>query len=292
MFSTMKTPALPVLVDGGFKAYLKQIRVYPVLEAEEEYMLAKRWSEHGDYDAAHRLVTSHLRLVAKMAMKFRGYGLPMSDLVAEGNIGLMQAVKKFDPDKGFRLSTYAIWWIRAAIQEYILRSWSLVKVGSSAAQKKLFFNLRRLKQGLQAVDSGDLRPEHVESISQTLGVSERDVVDMNRRMIASDQFLDAPVRDDSGSTFGDLMPSGEMNQEDAVVEYQETSRKHGMLAKAMSLLSARERDVIRARRLQEPPATLEDLSQQFGVSRERIRQIEVRAMEKLTQNVTKENLAA
>ncbi len=290
--ATTKTPALPVLVDGGFKAYLKQIRIYPVLEAEEEYMLAKRWSEHGDYDAAHRLVTSHLRLVAKMAMKFRGYGLPMSDLVAEGNIGLMQAVKKFDPDKGFRLSTYAIWWIRAAIQEYILRSWSLVKVGSSAAQKKLFFNLRRLKQGLQAVDSGDLRPEHVEAISQKLGVSEQDVVDMNRRMIASDQFLDAPVRDDSNSTYGDLMPSGEINQEDAVVEYQETSRKHGMLVKAMSLLSPRERDVIRARRLQEPAATLEDLSQQFGVSRERIRQIEVRAMEKLTETVTKENMAA
>lgn len=290
--TTKTTHALPVLVDGGFKAYLKQIRVYPVLDADEEYMLAKRWSEHGDYDAAHRLVTSHLRLVAKMAMKFRGYGLPMSDLVAEGNIGLMQAVKKFDPDKGFRLSTYAIWWIRAAIQEYILRSWSLVKVGSSAAQKKLFFNLRRLKQGLQAVDSGDLRPEHVEAISEKLGVAQQDVIDMNRRMIASDQYLDAPVKDDSNATYGDLMPSGEANQEETVVEYQETTRRHGLLAKAMALLSPRERDVIRARRLQEPAATLEDLSQQFGVSRERIRQIEVRAMEKLTQSVTKEDLAA
>lgn len=284
----MKTSQLPVLVDGGFKAYLRQIRQYPMLDADEEYMLAKRWSEHGDFDAAHRLVTSHLRLVAKMAMKFRGYGLPMSDLVAEGNIGLMQAVKKFDPDKGFRLSTYALWWIRAAIQEYVLRSWSLVKVGTSAAQKKLFFNLRKLKHGLQAVDAGELRPENVQAIAETLDVSAQDVIDMDRRMIAADHYLDAPLRDDATSTYGDLMPSGEMSQEDVVAQYQEQTQRQRMLVQVMDSLSERERDVIRARRLQEPAATLEDLSQQFGVSRERIRQIEVRAMEKLVAAVARE----
>ena len=288
----MKASTLPVLVDGGFKAYLRQIRQYPMLGAEEEYMLAKRWSEHGDYDAAHRLVTSHLRLVAKMAMKFRGYGLPMSDLVAEGNIGLMQAVKKFDPEKGFRLSTYALWWIRAAIQEYVLRSWSLVKVGTSAAQKKLFFNLRKLKNGLQSIDAGELHPDNVRAIAETLDVSAQDVIDMDRRMIAADQYLDAPMRDDSGSTYGDMMPSGEMNQEEVFAEHQEQTYQHKMLVQAMSSLNDRERDVIRARRLQEPPATLEDLSQQFGVSRERIRQIEVRAMEKLAAAVSGEKYAA
>lgn len=289
----MKTPrSLPVLVDGGFKAYLRQIRSYPMLDAEEEYMLAKRWSEHGDYDAAHRLVTSHLRLVAKMAMKFRGYGLPLSDLVAEGNIGLMQAVKKFDPDKGFRLSTYALWWIRAAIQEYVLRSWSLVKVGTSAAQKKLFFNLRKLKHGLQAVDAGELRPENVQAIAETLDVSAQDVIDMDRRMIAADQYLDAPMRDDSGSTYGDMMPSGELNQEEVFAEHQEQTYQQKMLVQAMSALNEREREVIRARRLREPAATLDELSQQFGVSRERIRQIEVRAMEKLSAAVAGEKYAA
>jgi RNA polymerase sigma-32 factor len=289
----MKTPrSLPVLVDGGFKAYLRQIRSYPMLGAEEEYMLAKRWAEHGDYDAAHRLVTSHLRLVAKMAMKFRGYGLPLSDLVAEGNIGLMQAVKKFDPDKGFRLSTYALWWIRAAIQEYVLRSWSLVKVGTSAAQKKLFFNLRKLKNGLQAVDAGELRPENVQAIAETLDVSAQDVIDMDRRMIAADQYLDAPMRDDSGSTYGDMMPSGELNQEEVFAEHQEQTYQQKMLVQAMSALNEREREVIRARRLREPAATLDELSQQFGVSRERIRQIEVRAMEKLSAAVAGEKYAA
>jgi RNA polymerase sigma-32 factor len=292
MKASREISQLPVLGDGGFKAYLRQIRQYPMLEAEEEYMLAKRWSEHGDYGAAHKLVTSHLRLVAKMAMRFRGYGLPMSDLVAEGNIGLMQAVKKFDPDKGFRLSTYALWWIRAAIQEYILRSWSLVKVGTSAAQKKLFFNLRKLKHGLKAVDAGDLNPEHVQSIAQTLDVSEQDVIDMNRRMVASDQYLDAPLRDDSGSTYGDMMASDEQNQEEVFAEYQEKSYHQQMLAKAMASLTDREREVVQARRLQEPAATLEELSQQFGVSRERIRQIEVRAMEKLTAAVVSEKFAA
>jgi RNA polymerase sigma-32 factor len=289
----MKTPrSLPVLVDGGFKAYLRQIRSYPMLGAEEEYMLAKRWAEHGDYDAAHRLVTSHLRLVAKMAMKVRGYGVPLSDLVAEGNIGLMQAVKKFDPDKGFRLSTYALWWIRAAIQEYVLRSWSLVKVGTSAAQKKLFFNLRKLKNGLQAVDAGELRPENVQAIAETLDVSAQDVIDMDRRMIAADQYLDAPMRDDSGSTYGDMMPSGELNQEEVFAEHQEQTYQQKMLVQAMSALNEREREVIRARRLREPAATLDELSQQFGVSRERIRQIEVRAMEKLSAAVAGEKYAA
>lgn len=288
----MKTSNLPVLAEGGFKAYLRQIRAYPMLDADEEYMLAKRWVEHGDYDAAHRLVTSHLRLVAKMAMKFRGYGLPIADLVAEGNIGLIQAVKKFDPDKGFRLSTYALWWIRAAIQEYILRSWSLVKVGTSAAQKKLFFNLRKLRHGLQAVDAGDLKPEHVQIIADTLDVSAQDVVDMDRRMIASDYYLDAPVRDDSGATFGDMMASEELNQEEVVAEYQDKSQRQHILAKAMSTLTDREREVVSARRLSEPALTLEDLSVQFGVSKERIRQIEVRAMEKLSAAVAKEKLVA
>ena len=286
----MTNYALPVLSgDSGFRSYLLAIHKFPILGANEEYMLAKRWSERGDYDAAHRLVTSHLRLVAKIASGFKGYGMPIADLIAEGNIGLMKAVKKFDPERGFRVSTYAMWWIKAAIQEYVLRSWSLVKMGTGAAHKKLFFNLKRLKKRIMTADNGEyLYPEHIKEIASELDVSEKDVVDMDNRMIASDQRLNAPLSlgDDSGSTYLDFLPSTDENHEDIYVNNELYNNKKSLFAEAMTQLNEREQDIITKRRLSEPAVTLEELSQLYGVSRERIRQIENRAMGKLTEYVT------
>jgi RNA polymerase sigma-32 factor len=277
---------------GGLTRYLEEIRQFPMLEPQEEYMLAKSWREHGDRDAAHRLVTSHLRLVARIAMGYRGYGLPIGEVVSEGNVGLMQAVKRFDPEKGFRLATYAMWWIRAAIQEYILRSWSLVKMGTTAAQKKLFFNLRKIKGQLKALDEGDLRPDQVKRIATQLGVTEEDVVSMNRRL-AGDSSLNAPVRNDSESgEWQDWLVDDTMDQETALAESEEAERRRDMLNNALQSLNERERRVFEARRLAEDPLTLEELSSEFGVSRERIRQIEVRAFEKVQKAVQKAALAA
>ncbi|MDE1901351.1 MAG: RNA polymerase sigma factor RpoH [Alphaproteobacteria bacterium] len=273
--------------EGNLAVYLRDIRKFPVLEANEEYMLAKSWKEHGDLQAAHKLVTSHLRLVAKIAMGYRGYGLPLSDLIAEGNIGMMQAVKRFDPDRGFRLSTYAMWWIRAAIQEYILHSWSLVKIGTTAAQKKLFFNLRRLKGEMKAIDDGDLSQEQVHEIAQRLDVAEEEVVNMNRRLTGGDQSLNAPLsRDGEGDgEWQDWLVDTAEPADIRMGAREELSGRQKLLATAMEGLQPRERDIIVARRLSENPATLEDLSQKFGVSRERVRQIEVRAFEKLQHNI-------
>ena len=284
----MASHSLPsVGAHGGLTRYLEEIRQFPMLEPQEEYMLAKSWREHGDRDAAHRLVTSHLRLVARIAMGYRGYGLPIGEVVSEGNVGLMQAVKRFDPDKGFRLATYAMWWIRAAIQEYILRSWSLVKMGTTAAQKKLFFNLRKIKGQLKALDEGDLHPDQVKRIATQLGVTEEDVVSMNRRL-AGDSSLNAPVRNDSDSgEWQDWLVDETMDQETALAESEEAERRRGMLNTALQSLNERERRVFEARRLAEDPLTLEELSAEFGVSRERIRQIEVRAFEKVQKAVQK-----
>lgn len=278
---------LPVLsAEGGLSRYLQEIRKFPMLEPDEEFMLAKRWQEHQDADAAEKLVTSHLRLVARIAMGYRGYGLPIGEVISEGNVGLMQAVKRFDPDKGFRLATYAMWWIRASIQEYILRSWSLVKMGTTAAQKKLFFNLRRAKSQLQALDDGDLRPDQVKKIATKLGVPEEDVVNMNRRL-GGDASLNAPIRADTESgEWQDWLVDDTPTQEDRLVEDEELERRKSYLSSAMSVLNERERRVFEARRLAEEPATLEELSEEFGVSRERIRQIEVRAFEKVQKAVT------
>jgi RNA polymerase sigma-32 factor len=289
----MASHSLPsVGAHGGLTRYLEEIRQFPMLEPQEEYMLAKSWREHGDRDAAHRLVTSHLRLVARIAMGYRGYGLPIGEVVSEGNVGLMQAVKRFDPDKGFRLATYAMWWIRAAIQEYILRSWSLVKMGTTAAQKKLFFNLRKIKGQLKALDEGDLRPDQVKRIATQLGVTEEDVVSMNRRL-AGDSSLNAPVRNDSESgEWQDWLVDDTMDQETALAESEEVERRRGMLNTALKSLNDRERRVFEARRLAEDPLTLEELSTEFGVSRERIRQIEVRAFEKVQKAVQKAAAAA
>jgi RNA polymerase sigma-32 factor len=276
-----------VSAHGGLTRYLEEIRQFPMLEPQEEYMLAKSWREHGDRDAAHRLVTSHLRLVARIAMGYRGYGLPIGEVVSEGNVGLMQAVKRFDPDKGFRLATYAMWWIRAAIQEYILRSWSLVKMGTTAAQKKLFFNLRKIKGQMKALEEGDLRPDQVKRISTRLGVTEEDVISMNRRL-AGDSSLNAPVRNDSESgEWQDWLVDDTMDQESALAESEEKDNRHTMLTHALEGLNDRERRVFQARRLAEEPLTLEELSAEFGVSRERIRQIEVRAFEKVQKAVQK-----
>ena len=282
------TKSLPSIASGsaGLSRYLEEIRRFPMLEPNEEYMLAKSWQEHGDTDAAHRLVTSHLRLVARIAMGYRGYGLPVSEVISEGNVGLMQAVKRFEPDKGFRLATYAMWWIRASIQEYILRSWSLVKMGTTAAQKKLFFNLRRAKGQLQAFEEGDLKPEHVKTIATRLGVSEEDVVSMNRRL-GGDSSLNAPIRADSESgEWQDWLVDDTPDQEERLAESEELSQRRDYLERALSTLNERERRIFEARRLAEDPATLEDLSVEFGVSRERIRQIEVRAFEKVQKAVT------
>ena len=284
----MATRALPTIAGGslGLSRYLEDIRKFPMLEPGEEFMLAKRWQEHADADAAEKLVTSHLRLVAKIAMGYRGYGLPIGEVVSEGNVGLMQAVKRFEPDKGFRLATYAMWWIRASIQEYILRSWSLVKMGTTAAQKKLFFNLRRTKSQLQALEEGDLKPETVTKIATKLGVSEADVISMNRRL-GGDSSLNAPVRAESeAGEWQDWLVDETPSQETRLVENEEMSLRKSYLKSAMAVLNDRERRVFEARRLAEEPATLEELSEEFNVSRERIRQIEVRAFEKVQKAVT------
>ncbi|MGD2133874.1 MAG: RNA polymerase sigma factor RpoH [Maricaulaceae bacterium] len=273
---------LSVTPEASLSRYLAEIRKFPMLERDEEFMLAKRWAEHEDSQAAEKLVTSHLRLVAKIAMGYRGYGLPIGEVISEGNVGLMQAVKKFDPDKGFRLATYAMWWIRAAIQEYILRSWSLVKMGTTAAQKKLFFNLRRLKGEMDAIEEGDLRPEMVEKIATKLGVTEDDVVSMNRRMSGPDSSLNAPLRSESESEWQDwLVDDDAVDQEELVAETDEFSLRMELLEDAMSELNERERHILQERRLSDEPKTLEELSEVYGVSRERVRQIEVRAFEKL-----------
>ena len=276
-------PALPSTLtpEGNLSRYLQEIRKFPLLEPQEEFMLAKRWREHGDSQAAHRLVTSHLRLVAKIAMGYRGYGLPVSELISEGNVGMMQAVKRFDPDRGFRLATYAMWWIRASIQEYILHSWSLVKMGTTAAQKKLFFNLRKLKGQMQAIEEGDLSPENVKKIATELSVSEEDVVNMNRRLAAPDHSLNAPLKIDGDGEWQDWLVDETDSQEIVLAEQQELSKRRKLLSHAMRSLNARERHILTERRLKDEPTTLEDLSKEYGISRERVRQIEVRAFEKL-----------
>jgi RNA polymerase sigma-32 factor len=268
--------------EAGLNRYLAEIKKFPILAPEEEYMLAKRWAEHQDTDAAAKLVNSHLRLVAKIAMGYRGYGLPVSELISEGNIGLMQGVKKFEPERGFRLATYAMWWIRASIQEFILRSWSLVKMGTTAAQKKLFFNLRRMKNQIEAFEDGDLKPEHVTKIATDLGVTEEDVVSMNRRMaMGGDTSLNVPLREDGEGTWQDWLVDSEPLQDERVAEAQESRVRHELLVEAMQSLNEREKHILTERRLTDEPKTLEELSQVYDVSRERIRQIEVRAFEKL-----------
>jgi RNA polymerase sigma-32 factor len=268
--------------DGGLSRYLTEIRKFPMLARDEEFMLAKAWKEHQDSDAAHKMVTSHLRLVAKIAMGYRGYGLPIGEVISEGNVGLMQAVKKFEPDKGFRLATYAMWWIRASIQEYILRTWSQVKMGTTAAQKKLFFNLRKAKSQIAAFQEGDLRPDQVATIATKLGVLESEVVSMNRRLSGPDASLNAPVRGDSEAEWQDwLADENQVSQETAFAETEEKTQRMGLLGDAMSLLTERERHIITERRLKDEPTTLETLAAQYGVSRERVRQIEVRAFDKL-----------
>jgi RNA polymerase sigma-32 factor len=280
------TPSVPVISsEGNLSRYLQEIRKFPMLEPEQEFMLAKSWREHGDTEAAHKLVTSHLRLVAKIAMGYRGYGLPLSELISEGNVGMMQAVKRFDPDRGFRLATYAMWWIRAAIQEYILHSWSLVKMGTTAAQKKLFFNLRKLKGQMQAIDEGDLSPEHVTQIATKLDVPEQDVVSMNRRLGSPDHSLNAPLRADSEGEWQDWLVDEQDTQEISLAEREELGKRRALLKSAMTNLNERERHILTERRLKDEPTTLEDLSQHYGISRERVRQIEVRAFEKLQKNI-------
>ena len=278
----MQTAAL---VFGGTTRYLEEIRRFPMLEAEEESVLAKRWCEHGDRDAAHKLVTSHLRLVAKIAVGYRGYGLPISEVISEGNIGLMQAAKRFDPQKGFRFATYAMWWIKAAIQEYILRSWSLVKMGTTANQKKLFFNLRKAKSKISALEEGDLRPDQVKLIAQRLGVTEQDVIDMNRRL-GGDISLNAPVRDDGNSgEWQDWLVDEASDQESRLAESEQLENRKKALGEVLAVLGQRERRIFEARQLADDPITLEDLAVEFGISRERVRQIEVRAFQKVQRAV-------
>jgi RNA polymerase sigma-32 factor len=287
-----RAAALPILTaESGLSRYLEEIRRFPMLEPQEEYMLAKRWREHGDRNAAHRLVTSHLRLVAKIAMGYRGYGLPISEVISEGNVGLMQAVKRFEPEKGFRLATYAMWWVKAAIQEYILRSWSLVKMGTTANQKKLFFNLRKAKSKISALEEGDMRPDQVRAIAKRLGVPEQDVIDMNRRL-SGDASLNAPIRaeGDSGE-WQDWLVDESSSQESILAENEEFDNRRKALTDALSVLNDRERRIFEARRLADEPVTLEDLADEFGVSRERVRQIEVRAFEKV-QKAVKNRIAA
>jgi RNA polymerase sigma-32 factor len=284
---------LPSIVsgEGGLSRYLEEIRRFPMLQPQEEYMLAKRYAEHEDTSAAHKLVTSHLRLVAKIAMGYRGYGLPIAEVVSEGNVGLMQAVKRFEPEKGFRLATYAMWWIKASIQEYILRSWSLVKMGTTANQKKLFFNLRKAKSKISALEDGDLRPDQVQIIAKRLGVTEQDVIDMNRRL-GGDASLNAPIRDDGDpGEWQDWLVDTSPNAEAMLAESEEYDHRRDALSGAMKVLNARERRIFEARRLAEEPMTLEDLAAEFGVSRERVRQIEVRAFEKV-QAAAKAQVAA
>jgi RNA polymerase sigma-32 factor len=272
-------------VESSLPQYLREIRRFPMLEPQDEYMLAKRWREHGDRDAAHKLVSSHLRLVAKIAMGYRGYGLPISEVISEGNVGLMQAVKRFEPEKGFRLATYAMWWIKAAIQEYILRSWSLVKLGTTANQKKLFFNLRKAKSKISALEDGDLRPDQVELIAKRLGVTEQDVVDMNRRL-AGDVSLNAPIREDGDSgEWQDWLVDDASDQEERLAESEQADNRLRALHDALTVLNRRERRIFEARRLADDPITLEDLAVEFGVSRERVRQIEARAFDKVQRTV-------
>jgi len=287
-----RAAALPIVTaEGGLARYMEEIRRFPMLEPQEEYMLAKRWREHGDREAAHKLVTSHLRLVAKIAMGYRGYGLPISEVISEGNVGLMQAVKRFEPEKGFRLATYAMWWIKASIQEYILRSWSLVKMGTTANQKKLFFNLRKAKSKISALGEGDLRPEQVQSIAKRLGVTEKDVIDMNRRL-SGDASLNAPIRDEGDSgEWQDWLADESAGQEEVLAEHEELDNRRQALTHALSVLNERERRIFEARRLADDPVTLEELAEEFGVSRERVRQIEVRAFEKV-QKAVKNKVAA
>jgi RNA polymerase sigma-32 factor len=281
-----RTAALPLITaESGLSRYLEEIRRFPMLEPQDEYMLAKRWREHGDRDAAHKLVTSHLRLVAKIAMGYRGYGLPISEVISEGNVGLMQAVKRFEPEKGFRLATYAMWWIKAAIQEYILRSWSLVKMGTTANQKKLFFNLRKAKSRISALEEGDLRPDQVKLIAKRLGVTEQDVVDMNRRL-GGDASLNTPIREDGDAgEWQDWLVDDHVSQESTLADSEELDNRKRALTDALTVLNDRERRIFEARRLAEEPVTLEDLAAEFQVSRERVRQIEVRAFEKVQKAV-------
>jgi RNA polymerase sigma-32 factor len=287
-----RTATLPVLNgESGLSRYLAEIRKFPMLEPQQEYMLAKRWREHDDRDAAHQLVTSHLRLVAKIAMGYRGYGLPISEVVSEGNVGLMQAVKRFEPDKGFRLATYAMWWIKASIQEYILRSWSLVKMGTTANQKKLFFNLRKAKSKISALDEGDLHPDQVKLIAKRLGVTDQDVIDMNRRL-GGDASLNAPIREDGDSgEWQDWLADDSESQESVMAAHEELDNRRKALSSALDVLNDRERRIFEARRLADDPITLEELAEEFGVSRERVRQIEVRAFEKV-QKAVKNRVAA
>ncbi|HMI96770.1 MAG TPA: RNA polymerase sigma factor RpoH [Micropepsaceae bacterium] len=281
----MAARALPIIGEGGLSRYLAEIRKFPLLDPQEEYMLAKRWREHEDTEAAHKLVTSHLRLVAKIAMGYRGYGLPINEVIAEGNIGLMQAVKRFEPERGFRLATYAMWWIRASIQEYILRSWSLVKLGTTAAQKKLFFNLRRVKGQIEALEEGDMRPEHVTDIAKRLGVPEQEVVNMNRRLASPDSSLNTPLGTESESEWQDWLADESLDQETQLAETEELEERRTLLSTALEELTPRERDILEARRLRDDPMTLEDLSVKYDISRERVRQIEVRAFEKLQEKM-------
>ena len=281
--------SLPAIASGeaGLSRYLEEIRKFPLLEPQEEYMLAKAYLEHDDSDAAHRLVTSHLRLVAKIAMGYRGYGLPISEVISEGNVGLMQAVKRFDPEKGFRLATYAMWWIKAAIQEYILRSWSLVKLGTTANQKRLFFNLRKVKSSIQALEDGDLRPDQVATIAKRLNVPESDVISMNRRL-SGDSSLNAPIRQEADSgEWQDWLVDDSVSQEEVMAASEELDNRRALLKNAMDVLNYRERRIFEQRRLAEEPMTLEALSSEFGVSRERVRQIEVRAFEKVQKAVVR-----
>jgi RNA polymerase sigma-32 factor len=281
----MASGVISIAPEGNLTRYLQEIRKFPMLTQEEELALSHRWRDEHDLEAANRLVTSHLRLVAKIAMGYRGYGLPIGELISEGNVGMMQAVKRFDPDRGFRLATYAMWWIRAAIQEYILHSWSLVKMGTTAAQKKLFFNLRRLKGQMQAIEEGDLKPEQVASIARTLGVPEADVVSMNRRLSAPDNSLNAPLRAEGEGEWQDWLVDESESQEEAMGEREELTGRKALLANALKTLNDRERHILIERRLKDNPTTLEDLSQQYDISRERVRQIEVRAFEKLQKSM-------
>ena len=276
------TSNLPSIdVEGSLSSYLTQIKKFPMLSAEEEYMLAKSWRDRGDLKSAHKLITSHLRLVAKIAMGYRGYGLPVSEMVSEGNIGLMQAVKKFEPEKGFRLATYAMWWIKASIQEYILRSWSLVKMGTTAAQKKLFFNLKKIKNQLSASNTGELKTEHVNEISKRLNVKKEEVVSMNRRLLGKEKSLNDPIKDESGTEWQDWLVDDKIDQELKLSNEQEFIKKKKLMDSSMNILNPREKEILTARRLSEDIATLEDLSKRYKVSRERIRQIETKAFEKL-----------
>ncbi len=281
----MAASIINVAPEGNLSRYLQEIRKFPMLAPDEELDLSRRWRDNQDTEAAHKLVTSHLRLVAKIAMGYRGYGLPVGELISEGNVGMMQAVKRFDPDRGFRLATYAMWWIRAAIQEYILHSWSLVKMGTTAAQKKLFFNLRRLKGQMQAIEDGDLKPEQVGKIAKALDVSEQDVVSMNRRLAAPDHSLNAPVRADSEGEWQDWLVDEGESQETVLAQHEELTGRRALLGGALKTLNDRERHILIERRLKDNPTTLEELSQQYNISRERVRQIEVRAFEKLQKSM-------